>query len=122
MNQETIRQINRYKTQIIFLIATIVSILISISIIKILIDISLGRTCYQREANKILYKSRISAIIILISIIYFLFDAIETYKKNQDNTSFAFLVATLLVLIAVSIRVLNLFNPSTRVSNSNDVI
>ncbi len=121
MNEETIRQIRRYRAQIFFLVASIVAILISITVIKLLIEIAKGRTTYQNEYGKIIFRSRLSAVIILIGIIYFIFDAIETYKREQTSSSFIFMIATLLVLIAGALRVINLFSPGTEVTGAEDI-
>jgi hypothetical protein len=119
----TNEQINRYVKQIIFLVITIVSILISISVIKILIDIEKGHTTYKQQKKNIVNKSKVAALIILVATFYFAFDAFKNYKKNQDRLSLNFLIATFLVLIASSIRVINLFyNSNSSLDNDDDII
>ena len=118
--QNSLNLIGKYKKQIIFLIIAICSILISISVIKILIDIEKGFTTYKKEENKIIKKSKVAALLILISSIYFFSDSVKTYKKNQDRQSLNFIIATFLVLIAATIRIISLFYPINLSSDDED--
>lgn len=120
MNQNSLNLIGKYKKQIIFLIIAICSILISISVIKILIDIEKGFTTYKKEENKIIKKSKVAALLILISSFYFFSDSVKTYKKNQDRQSLNFIIATFLVLIAATIRIISLFYPINQSSDDED--
>ena len=118
--KNSLNLIGKYKKQIIFLIIAICSILISISVIKILIDIEKGFTTYKKEENKIIKKSKVAALLILISSIYFFSDSVKTYKKNQDRQSLNFIIATFLVLIAATIRIISLFYPINLSSDDED--
>ena len=64
MNEETINQIKRYKLQLIFLFVTIVSLIISILVIKLLLDVSYKKVRYQRVKDQITSKSRITSLLI----------------------------------------------------------
>lgn len=122
MNEEIENQLHRYKTQIVLLIFTIVSVIISISVLKILIDIARGCKSYSKEQRNINTRARISAIIILLALVYFTFDSIEQYRKNKTDSNFHILVSTLLVLIAAVIRVINLFSPSNSITDSEELV
>ena len=93
MNEETINQIKRYKLQLIFLFVTIVSLIISILVIKLLLDVSYKKVRYQRVKDQITSKSRIASLLILLSVFYFVYDAYLTYKNNRTNANFNFLIA-----------------------------
>lgn len=110
MNYQNSEEIKRYQTQILYLIIIIFAILISISVLKIFIDIAKGYTTYKKEEINILNRSKIAAIIVLFATIYFFNDALNTYKKNQNQTNLRFVIATMLVLIAAILRLINLFN------------
>ena len=122
MNEDLKSQLYRYRTQIVLLIFSIISIILSISVLKILIDIVKGCTTYSKEQRNIKIKARIGAVIILIVLVYFTFDAIEQYRKNKNDSNFYIVISTLLVLIAAIIRVLNLFSPTNSIVDTEDVI
>lgn len=116
------RKLANYKTQIIFLILVIFATILSLSVVKILIDITQGKTTYKLQQKEILNRSRIAAIIILISAIYFFYDALKTYKKNKSQANFTFFIATLLALIAASLRLINLLYNNVQIYNAEDII
>ena len=122
MDEETINQIKRYKIQLVFLFVSIVSLIISIFIIKLLLDVAYGKVRYQSVKNQITNKSRIASLLILLSVSYFVYDAYLTYKKNRTNANFNFLIAALLVFIAAAIRTINLFKPTTQVLEAEDIV
>ena len=122
MNEDLKSQLYRYRTQIVLLIFSIVSIILSLSVLRILIDIVKGCTTYSKEQRNIKIKARIGAVIILIVLVYFTFDAVEQYRKNKNDSNFYIVVSTLLVLIAAIIRVLNLFSPSNSIVDTEDVV
>ena len=122
MNEETINQIKRYKLQLIFLFVTIVSLIISILVIKLLLDVSYKKVRYQRVKDQITSKSRIASLLILLSVFYFVYDAYLTYKNNRTNANFNFLIAASLVLIAALIRTINLFKDSNQVLEAEDIV
>ena len=117
MNYQNSEEIKRYQTQILYLIIIIFAILISISVLKIFIDIAKGYTTYKKEEINILNRSKIAAIIVLFATIYFFNDALNTYKKNQNQTNLRFVIATMLVLIATILRLINLFTSNSDLSN-----
>lgn len=116
MNHKNSEEIKKYHTQILFLIIIIFATLISISVLKIFIDIAKGYTTYKKEEMNILNRSKIATIIVLFAVIYFFNDALNTYKKNQNQTNLRFLIATMLVLIATILRIINLYQ-----TNSNSL-
>lgn len=124
MNYNALENIERYKKQLILLIIIIFSIIISISVIKILIDIEKGYTTYKEQEKIIINRSRTAAIIILATSFYFASDAYKEYKKNQDRVSLNFLIAILLVLLAATIRTISLFKSTseTSVDEDNEII
>ena len=122
MDEETINQIKRYKIQLVFLFVSIVSLIISIFIIKLLLDVAYGKVRYQRVKDQITNKSRIASLLILLSVFYFAYDAYLTYKKNRTNANLNFLIAALLVFIAAAIRTINLFKPTTQVLEAEDIV
>ena len=122
MNEETINQIKRYKLQLIFLFVTIVSLIISILVIKLLLDVSYKKVRYQRVKDQITSKSRIASLLILLSVFYFVYDAYLTYKNNRTNANFNFLIAASLVLIAALIRTINLFKDTNQVIEAEDIV
>ncbi|MDD7736144.1 MAG: hypothetical protein SOW55_03890 [Bacilli bacterium] len=122
MNEETINQIKRYKLQLIFLFVTIVSLIISILVIKLLLDVSYKKVRYQRVKDQITSKSRIASLLILLSVFYFVYDAYLTYKNNRTNANFNFLIAASLVLIAALIRTINLFKDTNQVLEAEDIV
>lgn len=122
MNYQNSEEIKRYQTQILYLIIIIFAILISISVLKIFIDIAKGYTTYKKEEISILNRSKIAAIIVLFATIYFFNDALNTYKKNQNQTNLRFVIATMLVLIATILRLINLFTSNSNLSNIEKLI
>ena len=122
MNYQNSEEIKRYQTQILYLIIIIFAILISISVLKIFIDIAKGYTTYKKEEINILNRSKITAIIVLFATIYFFNDALNTYKKNQNQTNLRFVIATMLVLIATILRLINLFTSNSNLSNIEKLI
>ncbi len=122
MNEETINQIKRYKLQLIFLFVTIVSLIISILVIKLLLDVSYKKVRYQRVKDQITSKSRIASLLILLSVFYFVYDAYLTYKNNRTNANFNFLIAASLVLIAALIRTINLFKDTNQVLEAEAIV
>ena len=122
MNYQNSEEIKRYQTQILYLIIIIFAILISISVLKIFIDIAKGYTTYEKEEINILNRSKIAAIIVLFATIYFFNDALNTYKKNQNQTTLRFVIATMLVLIATILRLINLFTSNSNLSNIEKLI
>ena len=108
--------------QLIFLFVTIVSLIISILVIKLLLDVSYKKVRYQRVKDQITSKSRIASLLILLSVFYFVYDAYLTYKNNRTNANFNFLIAASLVLIAALIRTINLFKDTNQVLEAEDIV
>ena len=61
-------------------------------------------------------------VIVLFATIYFFNDALNTYKKNQNQTNLRFVIATMLVLIATILRLINLFTSNSNLSNIEKLI
>lgn len=121
MNEENIRLIRRYRVQIVLIIVSIVALLITITVLKLLIDIARGYRDASTEADKIIQRSRVSALLFLIVIIYFLYFAVETYRRNPNSSNYIFMVAAIIVMIGAVLRVINLFGPNTSVTGAEDV-
>ena len=121
MNEWNIRLIRQYRVQIVLIIVSIVALLITITVLKLLIDIARGYRDPSQEGDKIIQRSRVSALLFLIVIIYFLYYAVETYRRKPNNTNYIFMVAAIIVMIGAVLRVINLFGPNTSVSGAEDV-
>lgn len=116
-SEETIKKLNSYKYQIVATFFVIIALLISITIIKDLYDQTLTGRNYNKSIVK---RSKIVALIILITTFYFLFVVYTNYVKNRNKDNFLFLVASELVALAAIIRFLNI--NKTDVSNEGDLI
>ncbi len=121
MNEENIRLIRQYRVQIVLIIITIVALLITITVLKLLIDIARGYRDASTASDNIIQRSRASALLYLIVIIYFLYFAVETYRRNPSSSNYIFLVAAIIVMIGTVLRVINLFGPNTSVTGAEDV-
>lgn len=109
MNQEYCRLLNKYRLQIFLLFIAIISIIISISIVYIVKDIVEGKLNPKKEEDNILFRLRVSSVLMGIVILYFTFDAIENYRKAPTQQNFVTVVVSLLVLVAAGIRITNIF-------------
>lgn len=121
MNQETIDQINEYKVQILMIFISILATLVSITIIKLLIDVARGYIKYSQVRWKILFRSRLVAIVILIVISYFTYLSLKNYRKDSSTNNYLFLISNLFILIGALLRVLNLFNDRQEVTGEEDI-
>lgn len=107
MNEESRRIIRQYKTQIIVLLFTFISVILSYMVVIDLIKVEKGEL--KKNSYKTKLKSKIAALLVIISAFYFAYSAFETYKKDKSNANFKFLIAALLALVSASIRYIEIF-------------
>lgn len=121
MSEEEIKkQVSQYRNQIIAIIFVILALLISIYVINTFIRI----TKYgdkNNEYKSAIEKSKISALIILITTLYFAFIAYDAYKKDSTNTNLNYLIAVILVLIAAFMRFFTILDYG-QVTGAEDII
>lgn len=119
MNDESRRIISQYKTQIIVLLFTLVSVIISILVVIDLIKVEKG--VLPKNFYKTRYKSRASSLIVLLSAFYLTYSAYDAYKRSKTKSNFAFLVAALLALVSAAIRYIEI-NKNSEIEGAEDII
>ena len=107
MDNESRKIISEYKAQIVCLLFSLFAVIVSIVIVKDLIDIEKGiKTRKQAQINK---KSEIVALIVLVISIYFTYTSIKQYKKKKNKANLSFLIAVILGLIASFIKLITIY-------------
>ena len=119
-DEETIKQLKSYQFQIVASFFIIIAIAISITVIQ---DLYLQTSRGYSSSNinrRIIKKSRLSALILLIATFYFLYVTFTAYIKNKTKTNLVFLIATELGSIAVLMRYIAIQKGT--VQNEGDII
>ena len=120
MNEETNQEIRKYQFQIILLFGILISVFLSISILVLIKDLKEGKINQQDALEKINIRNKIASIISALVSLYFFFDALENYRKNPTKSNFITLIVILLLLIAISIRIVNLITDRNDNLNSSN--
>lgn len=119
-DEETLKQLKSYQFQIVASFFIIIAIAISITVIQDLY-LQTARGYSSTDINRrIIKKSRLSALILLITTFYFLYVTFTAYIKNRTKANLVFLIATELGSIAVLMRYIAI-NKGT-VQNEGDII
>lgn len=117
-DEETLKKLKSYQFQIVASFFVIIAILISISVIKDLYNQTLsGQTTSSR---RVVQKSLISNIILLIVAFYFVYITFNAYLKDRNKNNFYFMIAAELGAIAVILRYISIKNGT--VQNEADII
>ena len=117
--EETLRDLD---VQIAFLSALAVAVGINIYITLGYKDLTINEKKSRFSIKKLFKMSVLSASIFLIVTIYFYISAFEAYEQNPSRVTFNFYMASVLSLIAQSIRWSTLLQHPDEIFGSEDII
>ncbi len=122
-DREVEESIQKRKWEIFFTLVIILATCLIIYITLVRIRAERENRFNQRLIRRLGKIAEVAILLILISTLFFAYFGWEEYKKNPTEDNLAFLIATLLVVIAATIRYATLLKANgTNLDGPEDIV
>ncbi len=114
-------EIRKARLDVFFLCVLIIANVIGILLVLRRIKIIRGQVNKEEATRRIIKDAEIALILVIVSSAYFLYKGWVEYKKNPTDENLSFLIALILIMIALIIRYFTLLKFDS-VSGVEDII